>query len=260
MRVIRVRYKDQTFYASLIDEKSVLCLNQKLGLTDPIPLAEISLLPVVWPTKIVCAGMNYRGHAEELGRPVPEEPALFLKPPSSVIGNGQAIVMPQAASRVDYEGELALVMGQSCRNATPEEAAGCVFGYTCANDVTARDLQERDGGLFGRCKGFDTFCPIGPWIETEMENPDNLGVITRVNDEIKQQANTSDMVFTPLELVSYVSQVMTLLPGDVVLTGTPSGIGPLTPGDEVRVEIENVGLLINQAVAESEPAKRDVLQ
>ncbi|MDK2955312.1 MAG: hypothetical protein PWQ57_808 [Desulfovibrionales bacterium] len=259
MRVIRVRHRNQTFYASLVDEKNVQCLNKNLDLNEPIPLSEIQLLPVVWPTKIVCIGINYRGHAEELGLPVPEEPMLFLKPPSSVIGNGQPIILPRMSSRVDYEGELAIVIGQSCRNASLEDAKACVFGYACANDITARDLQKRDG-QYGRCKGFDTFCPVGPWIETEVGDPGALNIATRVNGEIKQNANTSDMVFSPLELVSFISRVMTLLPGDVVLTGTPPGIGQIHEADEVRVEIENVGLLINVVASESGSTGSAVLQ
>jgi 2-keto-4-pentenoate hydratase/2-oxohepta-3-ene-1,7-dioic acid hydratase in catechol pathway len=243
----------------LIDEKNIQCLNKRLELSDPIPLNEVQLLPVVWPTKIVCTGVNYRGHAEELGLAVPEEPMLFLKPPSCVIGNGQAVVLPHMSSRVDYEGELAIIIGQNCRNANLEEAKACVFGYTCANDITARDLQKRDG-QFGRCKGFDTFCPVGPWIETEVEDPGNLNIATRVNGEIKQTANTSEMIFSPLEMVSFISQIMTLLPGDMVLTGTPPGVGPLHEGDEVRVEIEKVGLLINAVASESGPTSSVVLQ
>ncbi len=250
MRVIRVKYLDKTFYAQLVDSEAVLCLNKALGLDAPIPLSQVTLLPVVWPTKIVCVGVNYREHAQEMDKAVPAEPLLFLKPPSAIIGNGQAIVLPGQSGQVDHEAELALVMGQVCRNITPEEAPGCIFGYTCANDVTARDLQRRDV-QFTRAKGFDTFAPLGPWIETDVPDPAALSVRCLVNDEVRQNGHTSTMIVKPFELVSFISKVMTLLPGDVVLTGTPSGVGPLRHGDEVRVEIEGVGLLINSVEAES---------
>lgn len=259
MRVIRVKYLEKTFYAQLLDASSVLCLNRALGLDRPIPLSDVVILPVVWPTKIVCVGTNYRDHAQEMGKDVPQEPLLFLKPPSAIIGNGQSIILPRASSRVDHEAELALVIGQTCRNASPEEVPACVFGYACANDVTARDLQKKDV-QFTRAKGFDTFAPLGPWIETEVPDPAALSVRTLVNGEVRQDGHTSAMIHKPFELVSFISRVMTLLPGDVVLTGTPAGVGPLRPGDEVRVEIETVGLLINPVEAEAAGADGTPLQ
>lgn len=256
MRVIRVHYQGKTFYASLIDQQSIQCLNKTLGLEEPIPLTSVAVLPVVMPTKVVCVALNYESHAQEVGKKVPEEPLLFLKPPSSVIGNGQTIVLPSQSSRVDYEGELAVVIGQNCRRVSPEDAGAHIFGYACANDVTARDLQDRDG-LFARAKGFDTFAPIGPWIETECEDLNNLPIRTMVNGEVRQEGNTSDMVHKPADLVSFVSSIMTLIPGDVILTGTPPGVGPMQDGDEVRIEIPEVGLLINpvttEAATEKEP-------
>lgn len=251
MRVVRVQYKGSVFFGAL-REDGVTCLNHQLGLKDPIPLTELSILPVVAPSKIICAGMNYRAHAAEIGFPVPEEPVFFLKAPTAVIGSGQPILAPRGAGRVDYEGELALVVGRQCRGITPGDVPAHIFGYTCANDVTARDQQRRDG-LFGRCKSYDTFCPVGPWIETDLPDTSNLTVRTLVNGEVRQQGNTADMLFSPHEVVSAISRVMTLLPGDLILTGTPVGIGPLAPGDEVRVEIEQVGLLINPVLAAPDP-------
>lgn len=250
MRVLRVRHQDKSFYASLIEDH-VVCLDRSLSYDKPVPLAEIQLLPPVAPTKVVCAAVNYRSHAEEVGRPVPDEPVLFFKPPSAVIPAGQPIVLPRASARVDYEAELAVVIGRPCRHVAPDKVAGHIFGYCCANDVTARDLQKKDG-LYGRAKGFDTFAPIGPWIETEVADPGNLGIRTLVNGEVRQEGATSDMIFPVFSLVSFVSRVMTLLPGDVVLTGTPPGIGPIAAGDEVRVEIDGVGVLINPVITEDE--------
>lgn len=243
MRVLRVRYQNAAFYAALRDN-SVLCLNPQLGLTDPIPLEQITVLPVVAPSKVVCVGLNYKAHAEELGMDVPDEPTYFLKPPSAAIGSGQNIILPEVSQRVDHEAELAIVMGKECRRLRPEQVADSIFGFTCANDVTARDLQKKDG-MFGRCKGFDTFLPIGPWIETEVEDPDNLTIRCLRNGEVTQEGNTADMLFSPFELVAHISHVMTLQPGDVILTGTPPGVGPILPGDEIRVEVENMALLIN---------------
>ena len=247
MRVVRVRYAGKLFYATLTG-KEVLCLDRSLGFEAPIALSEVMVLPPAQPSKIICAAVNYRAHAEEVGLPIPEEPVIFFKPPSSIIGPGQAIVLPASSQRVDYEAELALVMGKAGRNIAAADVPAYVFGYCCANDVTARDLQRKDV-QFGRAKSFDTFCPLGPWIETQVENPDNLQIRTLVNGQVRQDGNTSDMIFSPFELVSFISKVMTLLPGDVILTGTPPGVAPMNPGDEVHVDIPGVGLLIN-AVAQ----------
>ncbi|THB64959.1 MAG: hypothetical protein D6E12_13725 [Desulfovibrio sp.] len=250
MRLLRVRYQNQIFYAALGDGH-VVCLSQELGFTDPIPLEELQILPPTAPTKVVCVGLNYKGHAEELGMDIPDEPLIFFKPPSAVIGGGQPIVLPEGYSRVDYEAELAVVMGKPAHHISEDQAEEYIFGYCCANDVTERELQKKDG-LYARAKGFDTFAPVGPWIETEVDDPMALEVYARVNGEIRQQGKTSDMIFTPFQLVSFISKVMTLLPGDVILTGTPAGIGPLSPGDEVRVEITEVGVLINPVVREKD--------
>lgn len=244
MRIIRVQHKGAIFYAALQDNNAVLCLHRQLGFNDPIPLSEVSILPLVVPSKVICVGLNYRDHAAELDYSVPDKPCFFLKPPSSVIGNGQPIVVPTGVGRIDHEAELAIIMGQTCHDLNPEIAAQSIFGYTCANDVTARDLQKGDP-LLGHSKAYDTFCPIGPWIETEVENVDDLAIRCVVNGEVRQAGSTADMLFSPLELVCFLSKVMTLLPGDVILTGTPSGVSGIVPGDMVQVEIDTVGVLFN---------------
>lgn len=210
-------------------------------------LAGIRFLPPCAPTKIVAVGLNYLSHAEEMGSRLPAEPVLFLKPPSSVVGHRDNVVYPRHLSlEVDYEGELALVIGRRGSNIPRGQVFDYVFGYTCANDVTARDLQRRDN-QWTRAKGFDTFCPLGPAIAVHVE-ASCLTITTRVNDQIRQRASTSEMIFPVDVLVSYISQVMTLEPGDVVLTGTPAGVGELQPGDLVEVEIEGVGTLTNPVV------------
>ena len=206
------------------------------------------LLAPCAPSKIVAVGRNYRGHAAELGNPVPDEPLLFLKPPTTIIGDSQPIYHPPQSQRVDYEGELALVIGDRARNCTLEKAASKIWGYTIANDVTARDLQWNDG-QWTRAKGFDSFCPLGPWIVRELNPEAQLQTFLNDVPQPQQSASLSDMVFSPAEIVAYISQVMTLLPGDVVLTGTPEGIGAMQVGDRVRVEIEGIGTLANYVVA-----------
>lgn len=198
------------------------------------------------PTKVVAVGLNYRSHAAELGMAVPDEPVLFLKPPSSIIGFGEPIVLPYASSRVDYEAELAVVIGRSCRSVNVEQAPHYILGYTCANDVTARDLQERDG-QWTRSKGFDSFCPLGQEVETEAPGPEAT-VELLLNGERRQAAPLSDMVFSPVDLIAFVSGIMTLERGDVIITGTPPGVGPLSPGDRVTVRIDGVGELSNPVI------------
>lgn len=250
MRVIRVRYNGSVFFGSLID-RHVHCLNRDLPYTDPIPLEKCAVLPPVTPTKIVCLAVNYANHAEEVKMDVPDEPVIFLKPPSTVIGSGETIILPSMSSQVDYEAELCLVIGKPAKNISEEAVPEHIFGYAVGNDVTARDIQNRERP-FGRCKGFDTFGPIGPWIETEVEDPTNLRITTSVNGEVRQEGTTADMIFKPFETVSFISRIMTLNPGDVIMTGTPPGVGPMHAGDEIRIEIENVGLLINSVAADSE--------
>lgn len=216
------------------------------------PLGDVRLLAPVLPSKVVAVGGNYAEHAREMGaEPVPgvnSEPVLFLKPSTAVVGHGEQIAYPvKLTQRVDYEGELAVIIGRLCREVPAAQAAEVIFGYTCANDVTARDLQARDG-QWTRAKGFDTFCPLGPWIETDVD-PADLQLTTSVNGEIRQRARTSELLHDVPALVEYVSTVMTLLPGDVLLTGTPAGVGPLEDGDEVSVTIEHIGSLTNTVVS-----------
>lgn len=213
------------------------------------PAGEFRLLSPCMPTKILAVGLNYATHAAELGMAVPEEPLFFLKPPSAVIGPGEAIVYPRLSRQVDYEAELAVVIGRRARRVAREEALTYVLGYTCALDVTARDFQRADG-QWTRAKGFDTFCPLGPWIVPDLD-PHDLLVECRVNGQVRQRARTSDLIFSVENLIHRASWVMTLEPGDVLLTGTPSGVGPLQPGDQVEVEIEGIGVLRNFVLAET---------
>lgn len=196
------------------------------------------------PTKIIAVGLNYKEHAKELGMEIPDEPCIFLKPPSAVIYNNQPIIYPRQSKRVDYEAELAVVIKKEAY-CVPEELVGdYILGYTCANDVTARDLQKKDG-QWTRAKSFNTFCPLGPVITDEI-NPDKLDITLRVNGEVKQKGNTSDMIFNVFYLVSFISYIMTLFAGDVILTGTPPGVGPVIPGDKVEVDINGIGILANE--------------
>lgn len=215
-------------------------------------LQDLDLLAPATPSKIVCVGRNYVAHAAEHGADVPTRPLLFLKPPSTVIGPGEAVVLPPESDRVEHESELAMVVGRRCRRITADEAWDAVLGVTCANDVTARDLQRAEK-LWTRGKGFDTFCPVGPWIVTGLaqEAVADIEVRCTVNGELRQRGRTSEMVFDPASLVADISQVMTLEPGDLILTGTPAGVGPLVPGDHVTVEIDGVGELTNPVIAES---------
>lgn len=206
-------------------------------------LDEVTLLPPTNPTKAVCVGLNYRDHAAELQLTLPSSPVLFIKPTTCVIAAGEAIVRPALSKQVDYEGELVIVIGRKAKNITKEEAASHILGYSIGNDVTARDLQPKSG-QWTVCKGFDTFLPYGPVLETELD-PGALSIRTLLNGEEKQCSNTHHLIFDCATLVSYISQVMTLLPGDIILTGTPSGIGPMQAGDTVSVEIEGIGTLTN---------------
>ncbi|MCX8044427.1 MAG: fumarylacetoacetate hydrolase family protein [Desulfobacterota bacterium] len=255
MKLVRCIYQGTVRHGILEGEDIHLVRSKKFerhSITNTvIPLREVMLCAPCVPSKIVAVGLNYRAHAGELNMPVPEEPLLFLKPPSAVIGHHDAIVMPAMSRRVDYEGELAVVIGKPCRHVLPENAPHVILGYTCCNDVTARDLQKKDG-QFTRSKGFDTFCPVGPWIETELD-PNNLVITTKVNSVTKQHAWTGDMIFSVFHLVSFISQIMTLLPGDIIATGTPPGIGPLQPGDRVDITIQGIGTLSNSVVNELKP-------
>jgi len=217
---------------------------------EPIALDEATLLPPVCPSKIICVGRNYREHAAELGNDVPAEPLLFFKPGSSLLPPGGTIRRPKLSERVDYEGELAVVMGKTCyQPPAGEDIRQYILGYTCVNDVTARDLQKKDG-QWARAKGFDTFCPAGPLVTDEIDPWAGVGVETRVNGAIRQQGNTRDFVFPLDVLIRYIAQAMTLFPGDVIPTGTPAGVGSLVAGDVVEISVEGVGTLRNSVVDE----------
>jgi len=205
----------------------------------------MKLLEPIRPSKIVCVGRNYREHAAELGNKMPDEPLLFLKAPSAIIYSGDEIVLPGASQQVEHEGELGVVIGRIARNIpSGEDPLSYVLGYTCVNDVTARDLQRKDV-QFTRGKSFDTFCPVGPWIETDID-PGNVVVQTRLNGEVKQKGNTADMAFPVAFLIRYISEIMTLYPGDLIATGTPAGVSKMKPGDIVEVEVEGIGILQNR--------------
>ena len=217
---------------------------------DHIPFADATLLPPVAPSKIVCVGRNYREHAAELGNEVPTEPLLFFKPPSSLLATGQTIRRPRLSQRVDFEGELAVIIARPCYQPAPDEdLRPYILGYTCLNDVTARDLQKKDG-QWTRAKGFDTFCPVGPLVTDELDPWAGVAVETRVNGQIRQQGNTRDFIFTLDVILRYIAQAMTLVPGDLIATGTPQGVGPLVAGDIVEVTIKSIGTLSNPVADE----------
>jgi len=216
---------------------------------DHYQLSKIKLLSPCIPSKIVAIGLNYRSHAEETNSALPEAPMIFIKPPTAVIGPEDNIVYPPSSTRVDHECELGVVIKKPAWQVSKEEALDYVLGYTCFNDVTARDLQRRDG-QFTRAKGFNTFAPVGPCIETELD-PGNVPLETYLNGELKQRGNTNDLIYPVPELINFISQVMTLLPGDIIATGTPSGISPMLPGDTVEIKIEPIGTLRNYVVKNS---------
>lgn len=254
MRIARFSHQDAIRYG-IVDEKDLVVLAgdpmfagfETTG--ERVPLGDVTLLaPVIPRSKVVAIARNYRDHAAELGNEVPPEPMLFLKPNTSVIGPGDAIVLPPQSERVDFEGELAAVIGRVTKNVPAERALDHVFGYTISNDVTARDLQRSDG-QWSRAKGFDTFCPLGPAIETDFDPEGDAVVTTRVNGEVRQEGPISDMIHSVADIIAYASAAFTLLPGDVILTGTPAGVGPFVAGDVVEVEITGLGILRNPARA-----------
>lgn len=252
MRITRVSHRDRIAFAAIEEgfarPLAAPPIGEEIELTaEKIPLDQCRLLAPTLPSKIIALGLNYRDHAEEVGMDLPAEPLLFMKPSTAVVGPGDPIRKPPQCERLDYEGELAVVVRGLVRNADEEAAARSILGYTCGNDVTARDLQAKDM-QWTRAKGFDSFCPLGPWIDTEVD-PLGLDLETRVNGDVRQRSSTKNLIFSPAAIVSYVSRVMTLLPGDVILTGTPSGIGPMEPGDTVAVEISGIGTLENPVVS-----------
>jgi len=249
VRLVRFRYGDRIATGAIEPGSDAIRILRGTFFEDPVPTGEevrlddVRLLAPVLPSKLVCVGKNYAAHAAEFGMEVPEEPLLFLKPSTAVIGPGDPIRLLPISKRVDYEGELAVVIGRLARDVRTEDAFRYILGYTCANDVTLRDLQHTND-QWARAKGFDGSCPLGPWIETELD-PNDVRVETRLNGEIRQGGQTSDMVFGVATLIEYISGFMTLLPGDVLLTGTPEGVGRLAAGDVVEVEIDGVGSLSN---------------
>lgn len=259
-RFVRFAHQGQPRYG-VVDEAQIALIDphpfgrwERTG--DTVELAGLKLLAPVIPTKVVCVGRNYADHAAEMGGDVPAEPLLFLKPSSAVIGPGEPIVYPTGMTEeVHHEAELAVVVGRTLARATPAEAAEAILGYTAANDVTARDLQRRDG-QWARAKGFDTFLPLGPSIATDLDLAD-VRVSCRVDGDLRQDGTTKDLVFDVPTLLSTISQVMTLLPTDVVLTGTPAGVGPIHPGEVVEVAVDGVGSLVNPVVDRQDPGGRD---
>ncbi|MGB9735340.1 MAG: fumarylacetoacetate hydrolase family protein [bacterium] len=250
MRIGRCLVNGQAHYCIVDDEQCYLLsdtpFDRIVKSGDVVKRNNVKLLAPVMPSKIVAIGLNYKAHAKEFGKPMPDEPLIFIKPSTAIIGDGDNIVYPEMSKRVDYEGELAVVIGKKTKNIDVDEARNCILGYTIMNDVTARDLQAKDV-QYTRAKGFDTFAPVGPWIETDVK-PNNLSIKTYLNGILKQDGNTSDMQFSVYYLISFVSKVMTLLPGDIISTGTPPGIGPMNKGDVVEVEIQGIGKLRNRLV------------
>jgi len=244
MKICRFKKADG-IYLGIVEGENIWVCNDRLEKTHELCyFDEIELLPVASPSKIVCVGRNYAEHAKELGNEVPTEPLLFLKAPSAIIGNDDTIVIPLQSHQVEHEGELGVIIGRECKNLTDEDDPfEYVFGYTCLNDVTARDIQRKDV-QFTRGKSFDTFCPVGPFIETQL-NVKDIRVTTRVNGETRQDGRTSQMVFPVDFLIRYISQMMTLLPGDVIATGTPSGVSKMESADVCEVEVEGIGILRN---------------
>lgn len=252
MKIIRF-YKEGLIRYGVIESGETVrevsgSIYEHFELSDNIyNLKEINLLAPCQPSKIICVGLNYKAHIDEFKRDnfeEPEEPVLFMKPPTAVIGPEGSIIYPNMSSRVDFEAELAVVIGKTAVDIGPEEVYGHILGYTCANDVTARDLQRKDG-QWTRAKGFDTFAPLGPWIETEL-NPENIRIRLYLNDSLKQDSSTGNMIFPVPRLVSFISRVMTLTPGDVIMTGTPEGVGPMMVGDTVKVTVDGIGSLTNR--------------
>lgn len=254
MRIVRYESQDgkKPKYGWLLDDKVGEIGGNIFGRYQrkeaETPLADVRLLAPSEPTKILCVGRNYVEHAKELGNEVPKIPLIFMKPPSSIISNGETIILPPQSAQVEHEGELVVVIGKRGRHITTENAKKHILGYTVGNDVTARDLQKSDS-QWTRAKGFDTFCPFGPWIDTEFDPADSV-LTCRVNGQMRQMASTRDMVFNVGVLISYISSVMTLESGDLIFTGTPSGVGELKDGDEVSVEIEGLGEIKNKVKSE----------
>lgn len=250
MKIARFGTEDKKVYWGVVDTENQIVIPIRGNVFEnfefenrSFKMDSIDILPPVIPSKIVCVGLNYKDHAEELNMSIPEEPILFLKPSTTVIGHNDTIVAPEFCRRVDYEAELGVVISKVCKNVSVDEAKECILGYTCLNDVTERYYQNKDG-QWTRAKSFDTFCPIGPWIETEIDWR-GLGVRAYLNGQIKQNSTTNNMIFGVEEIISFVSKIMTLFPGDVIATGTPPGVGEMKDNDEIVIEIDGIGALKN---------------
>jgi len=247
MKIVRFKYHKKTRYG-MIKHHAVILIEgsifKKYKITKrKIKISNVELLPPVEPTKVICAGLNYKDHAKELNMPIPDEPIIFIKPPTSIIGHNQKIIYPEGVKRLDYEAELAVIIKKQAKNIDKKDAKNYILGYTCLNDVTARDLQTKDV-QWARAKSFDTFCPIGPYIVIGI-NPDNLFIKLYLNGKLKQSSTTANLIFKIDELISFISNVMTLKPGDIIATGTPPGVGPMNTSDKVEVKIEKIGTLAN---------------
>ncbi len=247
MKLVRFEYRGRVFQGEVVGEEVI---TQEYN----FPLSQVKILTPSQPSKIVCVGLNYKTHAEELNMEIPDKPVIFLKPPSATLEHLGSIVYPYMSKRVDYEAELCAVIAKKAKNVSRAEAMESILGYTCFNDITARDIQQQDK-QWTRAKSFDTFAPFGPFIETDVD-VDNLKVELYLNGKLRQTGPTSDMIFSIPEIVSFISEVMTLLPGDIIATGTPPGIGELKVGDEVEVVISDVGRLINYVIGESDSSRR----
>ncbi len=252
MKIVRMKAGDDIAYGVADAEGVVVYKGSPFVAWEPtetvVPWPSVSLLSPVIPTKILCVGKNYEDHVEEMGGEIPEEPVIFMKPATSVVGQNAALIHPRISKEVHHEAELAVVISRPARNISAEDASLYIFGYTAANDVTARDLQMKDA-QWTRAKGFDTFCPLGPAIETELDPLERLAVICRVNGEVRQAGFTSDMIFGVAEILEYITAFTTLLPGDLVLTGTPAGASKVEPGDVMEIEIDGIGTLTNRLVS-----------
>ena len=252
MKIVRMKAGDDIAYGVADTEGVVVYKGSPFVAWEPtetvVPWPSVSLLSPVIPTKVLCVGKNYEDHVDEMGGEIPEEPLIFMKPATAVIGQNAAVIHPRTSKEVHHEAELAVVISRPARNISAEDASLYIFGYTAANDVTARDLQTKDA-QWTRAKGFDTFCPLGPAIETELDPLERLAVICKVNGEVRQAGFTSDMIFGVPEILEYITAFTTLLPGDVVLTGTPAGASKVEPGDVMEVEIDGIGTLTNRLVS-----------
>ncbi len=252
MKIVRMKAGDDIAYGVADAEGVVVYKGSPFVAWEPtetvVPWPSVSLLSPVIPTKILCVGKNYEDHVDEMGGEIPEEPVIFMKPATAVVGQNAAVIHPRISKEVHHEAELAVVISRPARNISAEDASRYIFGYTAANDVTARDLQMKDA-QWTRAKGFDTFCPLGPAIETELDPLERLAVICRVNGEVRQAGFTSDMIFGVAEILEYITAFTTLLPGDLVLTGTPAGASKVEPGDVMEIEIDGIGTLTNRLVS-----------